>query len=62
MTANTLAGLPDDSARSNVEAPCSKLQGIFEVKGSKEAQFPCCSHTPQLAAGYALAMHFQQVG
>ncbi|MBI3607173.1 MAG: PIN domain-containing protein [Nitrospirae bacterium] len=26
-----------------IEAPCSKLQGIFEVQGSEEAQFPCCS-------------------
>ena len=42
-----------------IEAPCRKLQGIFEVYGSKEAQFPCCSLTPQQAAENALAMHFQ---
>jgi hypothetical protein len=42
-----------------IEAPCSKLQGIFEVQGSEEARFPCCSLTPQQAAGNALAMHFQ---
>jgi hypothetical protein len=41
-----------------IEAPCSKLQGIFEVQGSKEAQFPFCSLTPQQTAGNALAMHF----
>jgi hypothetical protein len=41
-----------------VEVPCSKLQGIFEVQGSEEAQFPFCSLTPQQAAGYTLAMHF----
>ena len=42
-----------------IEAPCSTLQGIFEVQGSEEARFPCCSLTPQQAAGNALAMHFQ---
>ena len=60
---------------SPVEAPCSTLQGtrfvrraaIFEVQGSEEARFPCCSLTRQQAAGTAmyaarsnvLAMHFQ---
>ena len=33
-----------------IEAPCSKLQGIFEVQGSKTAQFPFCSLTPQHVA------------
>ena len=50
-----------------IEAPCSKLQRIFEVQGSEEARFPCCSLTRQQAAGTAmyaarsnvLAMHFQ---
>src|SRR3990172_2807514 len=27
-----------------VEAPYSKLQGIFEVQGGKGARFPFCSH------------------
>jgi hypothetical protein len=48
-----------DVSRCGVEAPCSKLQGVFEVQGSKEAQFPLCSLTPQQAAWNALAMHFQ---
>jgi REP element-mobilizing transposase RayT len=43
---------------SGVEAPCGRLQGIFEVQGSEEARFPCCSLTPQQAAGNVLAMHF----
>jgi len=41
-----------------LKIPCSLLQGIFKVQGSEEARFPCCSFTPQQAAGYALAMHF----
>jgi hypothetical protein len=45
----------------DVEAPCSKLQGIFEVHGNEEARFPSCSLTPQQAVGNALAMHFQTV-
>ena len=52
------AGIDGANRPSYMEAPCSKLQGIFEVQGSKEAQFPFCSLTPQQAAGNALAMHF----
>jgi len=43
-----------------VEAPCSKLRGIFEVYGSEEARFPCCSFTPPHAAGNMLAMHVHE--
>jgi hypothetical protein len=50
--------LPDEG--DEIEAPCSKLQGIFEVQGSEEAQFSFCSLAPQQAAGNALAMHFQE--
>jgi len=49
-----------DVARA-IEAPYSRLQGIFEVQGSEEARFPCCSLTRQQAAGNALAMHFQDL-
>jgi len=50
------------AARRWIEAPCRKLQGTFEVQGSKEVRFPSRAHSPQQAAGNARAMHFLSRG